>query len=98
MSLNSQQESVRSFRFRRRCGYLALSALCIAAVGFIVGLPPVGVAGVLVSVMLPYAVLVVHLNVTRALAHEEKKLWRRELWWSHRSLVAVCVLVCHGSR
>ena len=57
--------------------------------GFIVGLAPLAVAGFLVSLMLPYGVMVDHLNVTRALTHEEKKLWCRELWWNHRSLVAV---------
>jgi hypothetical protein len=89
MSQNSQRESVRSLRLRRGCGYLALAALSVAAVGFIAGVPPVGLAGFLVFWVLPYAFMVVHLNATRALTHEEKKLWRRELWWNHRSVIAV---------
>ena len=87
--MNSQQESEQSRKVRRGFGYLAIGALCVAAVGFIIGLVPVGVTGFLVFLLLPYAVMVVHLNATRALTLTEKKLWARELWLSHRSIVAV---------
>ena len=87
--MNSQQESEQSRKVRRGFGYLAIGALCVAAVGFIIGLAPVGVTGFLVFLLLPYTVMVVHLNATRALTLTEEKLWARELWLSHRSIVAV---------
>jgi hypothetical protein len=86
---NPPRESDRSSGFRRSCGFLALSALGVAAAGLIVGLGSVALTGFLIFWTLPYAVMVGHLNLTSALTHEEKKLWRRELWWNHRSTVAV---------
>jgi hypothetical protein len=46
------------------------------------GLVFVGLAG-------PYVAMIGHLSLSRELSPAERVPWRRELWWGHRSIVAV---------
>lgn len=41
--------------------------------------------GVLLFCVVPMATIIVHLETTKALTHEEKSLWRQQLfsWWKH---------------
>ena len=88
MSLDAKESSF-SCGVRRGAGFVALASLGVTVVSVLVGLETVAIGAFLVSWALPYAVMVGHLNVTWSLTTEEKTLWRGELWWSHRSIVAV---------
>jgi hypothetical protein len=85
VTLQSHRESVLSRRVRRLCGFVALGALGVAMVSVVGGLGGVAIGAFLVGWILPYAVMVVHLGVTRSLTDEEKRMWRSQLVWSHRS-------------
>jgi hypothetical protein len=37
----------------------------------------------------PYLAMIGHLNFSGELSVTEKSAWRRELWWGHRSIIAV---------
>jgi len=83
------RESLLSRRLRLAAGCLALGALGLAVVGLATGMHAFALVSFLASCVVPYGVMVGHLSVTQALTHEEKTLWRRELWSSPRSVIAV---------
>jgi uncharacterized membrane protein (GlpM family) len=89
VSSKSQPESALSRQARHLSGYAAIAALVLGLFGLLAGRESAIEAGLITFFALPYAAMILHLNVTAALTPAEKGVWRRELVWSHRSLVAV---------
>jgi hypothetical protein len=82
-------ESVQSKRFRHVAGGLSLVALGVACLSAVMGFPEVFGVGLLAFLTVPWLAFIGHLSLTNVLNSEEKAVWRRELWWSHRSIIAI---------
>jgi hypothetical protein len=82
-------ESVQSKRFRHFAGALSLVALGVACLAGIMGFPVLVGDGLLAFVAIPWLAFIGHLHLTNVLSSEEKAVWRRELWWGHRSIIAI---------
>lgn len=89
VSNKAQPEGALSRQVRHFSGYGAIAALVLGLYGLLAGRESATEAGLITFFALPYAAMIVHLNVTGALAPAEKRVWRQELVWSHRSLIAV---------
>jgi hypothetical protein len=97
LSSKAQPESALSRQVRHLSGYGAIAALVLGLFGLLAGRESAIEVGLITFFALPYAAMIVHLNVTGALTLAEKGVWRRELVWSHRSLIAVWTYL-FGSR
>ena len=82
-------ESVQSRRFRYVAGVLSLVALGVACFSAVMGFAAGVAVGFLGFVTVPWLAFIGHLSFTSVLSSEEKAVWRRELWWSHRSIIAI---------
>lgn len=79
-----------SASWRRVVAAVCSAGLPLAVAGALVdSLRPVAWPMVLLALAGPYLVMIGHLSLSRELSPAEKSLWRRELWWGHRSIVAV---------
>ena len=74
---------------RRVSGVAGLVGLVVAIAAAILGFSALSGLAFLEYVIIPWLAFIVHLNATKCLTVTEKAVWRRELWWSHRSLIAV---------
>src|SRR5687768_6482725 len=87
MSTNSR-ESAFSYGIRRGTAFVAVASLGAGVVSALGGFEMVTVASCLVAWLLPFLVMIGHLSLSQALTSDEKALWRKELLWKHRALVA----------
>lgn len=84
-----RNETAGSKRFRRLSAVTGLGGVMVAVVAAILGLGTITGVGLLVFGVVPMLAFVGHLNSTDCLSSEQKAIWRKELWWSHRSFLAV---------
>ena len=82
-------ESTLSYWVRRGAAIIALVAVPVMVAAILLGNETVGTYAFLVAWMLPYAVMISHLNLTKVLSRDEKTVWREQLWSRVGSFIAV---------
>src|SRR5262245_1580773 len=83
------EESKLSYWIRRGAAILAIVAAPVMVIGFSLGSETVGTYALLVAWLLPYAVMIAHLNLTKVLSEDEKTIWREQLGSRVGSFIAV---------
>lgn len=92
-------ESNGSRKFRHLSGAIGIGGFVVALVAGLAGFAEVAGTALLVCLAVPWLAFIGHLNLTRSLGSEEKAVWRRQLWWSHRSMIALwAYLFAHDLR
>lgn len=64
-------------------------ALPVGVVVRLFGVEGAAIMGFFVFWCVPLLVFILHVNITPCLSAEEKAVWRRQLWWSHRYVFTV---------
>ncbi len=90
VSLSSPgDETAASQQVRHGAAYSALVALPCGAIAAMAGHSTAASLILVGAYSLPFLVMITHINLTKALTASQKAVWRRELWWGFRSMVAV---------
>lgn len=82
-------ESTPSYWVRRGAAMISLAAVPVTLVGIFLSKETIATIGFITAWLLPYAVMIAHLNLTKVLSQDEKTIWREQLESRIGSFIAV---------